>query len=160
MSRSGTIDDPISNSFTGTVDYGSGLQSLAITGHTFTLSHMYSGTGTFHVIVTINNDRGGTGTSSFVVTVTGGSPTQKISNLIGKINSLNLPQGTATSLISKLNAATTILNDGNPTNDVNACTSLHDFENEVKAQSGKKIKSSDATSLIAFAKQIETAIGC
>ena len=41
-----------------------------------------------------------------------------------------------------------------------ACTALNDFINEVAAQTGKKISTTVAASLIARARDIRAAIGC
>jgi len=70
-------------------------------------------------------------------------------------NVTGLPPGT--SLADKVKLAQNYA----ATNDVpDACSTLSAFINEVKAQSGKKIPASQASTLIASAQQIRTQLGC
>ncbi|HYJ80824.1 MAG TPA: PKD domain-containing protein, partial [Longimicrobiaceae bacterium] len=68
---SGSISDPGADTFTGTVDYGDGggAQPLAVSGNTFSLSHVYAAAGTFAVTVTVMDDEGAPATTSATVTV-------------------------------------------------------------------------------------------
>jgi hypothetical protein len=80
-----------------------------------------------------------------------------MSGLKVTVAGLGLPSGTANSLLSKLDNAIKQANAGK----VNAaCSSLQDFINEVTAQTGKKINSADASSLIAAANSIRSVLGC
>jgi ELWxxDGT repeat protein len=85
--------------------------------------------------------------------------TQLTGDLISRVQSLGLPRGTETSLVSKLTDALAALN-ASPSDAVTACDDLDSFISEVTAQSGRKIPVADANALIAQAEQIETAIGC
>ena len=69
---SGSFVDPGADTWTATVDYGdgSGVQELALSGKSFSLSHVYAGTGTFGVTVTVTDDDGGVGTGHGQVQVT------------------------------------------------------------------------------------------
>jgi DNA/RNA endonuclease G (NUC1) len=66
---SGSFTDPAADTWTGTVNYGdgTGAQTLAISGKTFTLSHKYAAVGTFNVTVSISD---GLGLGSNVAMVT------------------------------------------------------------------------------------------
>jgi hypothetical protein len=61
-------------------------------------------------------------------------PAQQLSNLASTITGFNLPQGTANSLLAKVNAATDSLAAGDTTA---ACNELNALINEVNAQSGR-----------------------
>ncbi len=76
FARSGSFVDPGADIWTATVDYGdgSGVQSLALSGKAFNLSHVYSAEGTFTVSVTVRDDDGGVGTAEAQVTVTNRAP--------------------------------------------------------------------------------------
>jgi hypothetical protein len=65
--------------------------------------------------------------------------------------------GPGTSLADKVAAAQAYLAAGDKTD---ACGTLNAFINEVRAQSGKSIPPSTASSLIASARQVEAVIGC
>ncbi len=71
FTRSGSITDPFSTSFSATVDYGdgSGVNTLAVSNKVFNLSHVYVNSGIFKVIVTVTNNRGGVSTGSLTVYV-------------------------------------------------------------------------------------------
>lgn len=68
----GTFTDPDSTSWMATVDYGdgSGIQSLPLSGTTFSLSHTYADEGTYTVVVTVTDNQGASGIASATVTVT------------------------------------------------------------------------------------------
>ena len=74
-----------------------------------------------------------------------------IDNLIATVQSLELAQGTETSLIAKLNAAKRSLEKGNTKV---AKRQLTTFIIQVSALSGKKISEADADDLIAQAQAI------
>lgn len=78
-------------------------------------------------------------------------------DLVGQVQGLGLPTGTANSLVAKLQAALGSISAGDATT---ACNQLNAFINEVQAQSGKKIDASDATALIEAAENIKTDLGC
>ncbi len=68
---SGSFSDPDSTSWTATVDYGDGSGShvLTLSGTNFSLSHVYSSSGTFPVTVKVTDNQGATGTGTATVTV-------------------------------------------------------------------------------------------
>lgn len=82
------------------------------------------------------------------------NPTQGINYLIDLVYSFKLPQGTETSLITKLQHALDDITTGDACNDFTA------FINEVNAQAGKKLTLEQANQLLAAANQIQTALGC
>ena len=71
FTRAGSFTDPDSDAWTATVDYGDGLgaQPLALTGKTYTLSHLYPQQGSYTITVTIADNDGGTLSDSFVASV-------------------------------------------------------------------------------------------
>jgi hypothetical protein len=83
------------------------------------------------------------------------SETPTIGNLMGTVAVLDLPEGIKSSLISKLEAALTSIEDGKTKTAVNH---LNAFKNRVEAQSGKKISEEDAETLLASADAIITAM--
>ncbi len=68
---SGSFTDPDSTSWTATVNYGdgSGTQPLTLSGTSFTLSHLYTNSGTYYVAVNIKDNQGATEEVTAVVTV-------------------------------------------------------------------------------------------
>jgi hypothetical protein len=84
-------------------------------------------------------------------------PEDQIDDLITLIRGFNLPQGTANSLITKLQQALTAIDAGDL---ATACSSLTAFTNECAAQSGKKLTTDQATQLINSANQIKSDLGC
>ena len=94
---------------------------------------------------------GSSGTSSLTVL----TPAQATQNVVKLVKSMNLPHGLTNSLDAKLRAAINSLNRGNP---IPAKNQLNAFINEVRAQTGKKITSAQATQLIAAASDIIKAL--
>jgi YVTN family beta-propeller protein len=84
-------------------------------------------------------------------------PKQKIAQLQSAVSGLSLAFGTFNSLNVKLTIALDALNAGDA---ATACSALQDFINEATAQSGKKISTADANTLIDQATAIRTLIGC
>ena len=86
-SADGSFTDPGADSWTGTVNYddGSGVGALALTGKTFTLSHVYSAAGVFTVSVKISDDDV---TSTATKTVTVLSPSTAVANAIAMLDQL------------------------------------------------------------------------
>jgi hypothetical protein len=84
-------------------------------------------------------------------------PAQQLSNLASTITGFNLPQGTANSLLAKVNAATDSLAVGDTTA---ACNELNALINEVNAQSGKKLMQGQAQAIVDAAQAIRSALGC
>ena len=89
--------------------------------------------------------------------VAGGSPEQRLGDLEAQVEALGLPNGTESSLLAKLQAASASLAAGGTTA---ACGSLGAFVAEAQAQSGKKIPAADAAALVEAAEALEQALGC
>jgi hypothetical protein len=85
------------------------------------------------------------------------SAAEQINNLIGLVQGLGLPSGTANSLVVKLAAAASALDRGNIQA---ACGNLGAFLNEVNAQKRKKLTAAQADLLIAEATRIRAVLGC
>ncbi len=71
-----------------------------------------------------------------------------VAGLVADIIALNLQQGIANSLDSKLSSALDALNDVNENNDASAVNRLYAVINYVEAQRGGKISDSDADYLV------------
>ena len=73
FTSSGSFTDPGADTWTATVNYGdgSGVQTLALTGKTFALSHVYADNAAtpYTVTVTVTDKDGGIGTDTAAVTV-------------------------------------------------------------------------------------------
>jgi Tol biopolymer transport system component len=82
---------------------------------------------------------------------------EQLSNLIAMIESMNLHAGLANSLTMKLDVAQAKLTADNVTA---ACNMLQAFINEVNAQRGGKLTSSQADQLLAAAQQLRATLGC
>ena len=81
----------------------------------------------------------------------------EINSLLTLVGSFNLPDGTANSLIVKLQDALA----ANSTSDTaTVCSDLLDFINECQAQAGKKLTVDQSNQLITAANQIRTELGC
>ncbi len=80
--RNGSFIDAGADTWTATVNYGdgSGEQPLALTGHDFTLNHLYADSGTYVITVTVLDDNGGNSTRSLTVTVNNTAPTATLGN--------------------------------------------------------------------------------
>jgi hypothetical protein len=75
-------------------------------------------------------------------------------DLTNYLDELGLHKGIASSLQSKLEAASQLLEDGNENNDGAAVNLLEAFINAIQAQYGKKIPAADADVLITVAQEI------
>jgi hypothetical protein len=92
---------------------------------------------------------------SFQVVVKGAAA--QVSDLINLVNSFHLSKSLQTALDNKLQDVLTAINGGQTTT---ACSELTDFIGHVQAQIGKGLTVSQATQLIAAAKQIQAVLGC
>jgi hypothetical protein len=77
--------------------------------------------------------------------------------LLADLHAALIGVGPGTSLVDKVSQAQTQLANNHV---AGTCTTLTAFMNEVNAQSGKKIPSATADTLISDAQQIKTALGC
>jgi hypothetical protein len=158
FNASGSFTDAGTDTWTATVDYGTGAQPLALSGNSFSLSHAYASAGTFTVTVTVADDDGGTGTTTATVVVQ--SAAQAATELSSTIDALvasgAIDAGTANSLTQSLGAAANSLANGN----TNAAKNQLDaFANKVRAQSGKKLTVDQANALLSMAARIKANIG-
>jgi len=145
---SGSFSDPDPDSWTATVDYGEGgVQSLALSGNSFSISHTYGSAGDFAVTVTVRDDDGGAGVATAAVHVL--TPQQGIDALAALVGPVN-------PLLVKLNAAKASLDRGNKTPAVNQ---LGAFLNQVDAmvRSGQ-MTAAQGAELTAYCNRIIAAI--
>ncbi len=96
---------------------------------------------------------------AFVVKLSILTPAEAIQQLIADVVALNLKQGIANSLDSKLEAVSQALDDVNENNNVAAINALQAFINSVEAQRGIQITDADADALIAAVQDIITLLG-
>jgi len=145
---SGSFSDADPDSWTATVDYGEGgVQPLALSGSSFSVSHTYGSAGDFAVTVTVSDNDGGTGVSAATVHVL--TPQQGIDGLAALV-------GTGHPLLVKLNAAKASLDRGSETS---ALGELGAFLNQVNAmvQSGQ-MTAAQGAALTAYCNRVIAAI--
>jgi hypothetical protein len=90
----GGFGDPLSTSWTATVDYGdgSGEQSLELnTDHTFKLEHYYIDNGLFDITVRVTNNYGQVGSASLSLTVENVAPWFTWNNLLRPEKMFGIP---------------------------------------------------------------------
>ena len=139
-SVAGSFSDPGADSWTATVDYGTGTgpQPLPLSGHAFNLANTYLAAGTYTVTVSVDDGDGGLTRTSATVVVQ--SPSQAAQAATTTINSLvtagQLAASEASTLNASLLAASAALARGNTTSGTNQ---LQAFQNKVDAmlQSGR-----------------------
>ena len=88
------------------------------------------------------------------------APDQQVGDLIDLLLGLGLPHGLENSLLVKLQNALAVLQDGDPSNDLQTCNHLQSFINQVGGLSGGAIPSADAQTLIDAASAIRSSLGC
>lgn len=114
----GSFADPGADAWSATVDYGdgSGARSLALSGTTFALSHVYAASGAFALRVRVSDDDV-TSEASAAVTVLsarqGGDEAQRLIAALAASAGFN--RGQQQSLTAKLEAALRSLDRGDPT---------------------------------------------
>ena len=111
------------------------------------------GTSTVHCTAT--DPSGNSSSGSFSVVVKGAAA--QVKDLITMVNGDHLSSSLQTALDNKLNDALTAINAGQTTT---ACSNLTDFIGFVQSHTGKGLTSSQATQLIAAAKQVQAVLGC
>jgi hypothetical protein len=111
--------------------------------------------GTTTVECTATDSSNNSSHGSFNVTVRGAS--EQLTDLEEYVRVLELNRGIEQSLTVKLQHALDALDEG----DIEAaCEHLTDFQNQVRALSGKQITEAEANALLASSEQIKNVIGC
>jgi sugar lactone lactonase YvrE len=144
-----TLDGSNSYDIDGTIvsyewDFGDGD-----TGNGNIITHLYSTGGTYEVTLTVSDDDEAVDTDTKTVYVQ--TPEEAIQDLISDVEELGLTTGVENSLISKLKNAIKSLAKDQKTAAINQ---LCAFINEVEAQRGKEITSTQADDLIAKAQRV------
>jgi hypothetical protein len=85
------------------------------------------------------------------------SISDQLNDLVALVQSFQLPDGTANSLITKLQDALAAVNSSNT---ATACDSLTAFINAAQAQSGKKLTADQVRQLVDAGTQIKADLGC
>ena len=106
-------------------------------------------------MVTDSDDTNSPVSGSFQVAVKGAAA--QVSALITTVNSFHLSSSVQNALDNKLKDTLTAINVGQTTT---ACSELTDFSGYVQSHTGKGLTSSQATQLIAAAKQVQAVLGC
>lgn len=77
FTQNGSFTDPGADTWTATVDYGdgSGIQALALSGKSFSLSHTYVDNGSYTITVTVTDDDNGQGSDQVAMTILNVAPT-------------------------------------------------------------------------------------
>jgi hypothetical protein len=119
------------------------ILALGVAGSPYTVTYAYSGDGVFNAA---------NGSSTLTVL----SVSQATTNLEDQVDAAGLAQGLRNALDSRLQAAIDSLDRGNEAAAVNQ---LQAFENQVRAQRGKKIDAAQADALIAYAEGIINVVG-
>ncbi|QNN53588.1 HYR domain-containing protein [Nocardioides mesophilus] len=112
------------------------------------------GIGTTQVTCTATDAAGNTGSATFTVTVKGA--VTQLTALQAKVQNLSSAPARK-SLLTTLQSAQAAVSRGDTSA---ACDKLTSFISQVEAQSGKKISTSDAASLIRDARRIMGVLGC
>jgi hypothetical protein len=145
MTTSSDLYDPSTGIWSAT-----GSMSVARYGHTATL--LPSG----DVLVAGGFDTGTTITAS-AERYTPPDASSQISRVMSLVNSLALATGLHTSLDAKLQAAIAAIRAGDT---ATACGTLRAFTNEVRAQSGTGLTTSQANQLLDEVTRIQSVLGC
>ena len=127
----GSFTDPGADPWTATVNYGdgSGTNPLALTGKTFSLSHVYTTAGAFAIAVRVSDDDV---TTTSVVWIAVIAPAQGVRNATALVDQLvaggKVSSGNGNSLDAKLDAA---LNQIDAAKNTPAINQLNAFLNEL-----------------------------
>jgi PKD repeat protein len=158
-STGGSFVDPGADPWSATVDYGdgSGVNSLALTGMSFSLSHTYSTAGTFTVTVAVSDDDA---TATRTQTVTVLTAVQALQNELALIDQIaaagGLSSGNANSLRAKINAAIAALGRGDTSA---ALGQLNAFLNQIDALAGSgSLSAANADALRALVQRVIASI--
>lgn len=113
-SASGTFTDPGADAHSATVDYGdgSGVQTLALNGNGFSLSHRYAAAGTYTVTVRVGDDDASTARTSTVTVLTPAQGVAAAIELAEALSARGLNAGEVNALVAKLSAALRSLGAG------------------------------------------------
>jgi probable HAF family extracellular repeat protein len=161
--RIGTFSDPSAAPWTATVDYGdgSGVQSLALAGNTFTLNRVYTAAGIFTVEVTVTDDGGNVGTTTVEVTVL--TPREGTAGLIDQVQSLiaqgTLSPGHGNALIAKLDGVIKQLDRGKTKTAVNELQAFISQVNDLMNSTPPILMPAEGQPLIDAANAIIAALG-
>lgn len=135
---------------------GSTLHTITSTSANETLNDVWISANGIGRIVYASDATGNSNVYAFSLQLSVGA-NEQLSKLIDMIASMNLHAGLANSLTTKLDVAQAKLNADNVTA---ACNMLQAFINEVNAQRGGKLTSSQADQLLAAAQQLRATLGC
>jgi len=111
--------------------------------------------GTTTVNCTATDPSGNSSSGSFQVVVKGAAA--QVKDLITTVNGDHFTSSLQTALDNKLNDVLTAINAGQTTT---SCSELTDFIGFVQSHTGKGITTSQATQLVAAAKQVQAVLGC
>ena len=114
----GSFTDPGADTWTATVDYGTGAgaNALALTGQTFALSNTYATAGTYTVTVVVNDDDASANRTQTITVLTIATALDQLNAMIDlSVASGKISRGNGTSLKAKVDAAAAQVALGNIT---------------------------------------------
>ena len=158
-----TVIDTSLNTVTGTIAVGSGPTGIDITADgTRAYVTNFNSPGTVSVIdITTNTVVGSpitVGTNPFGIAIqkppVNKTPAQLLADLMAAVQALP-PEGWNNSLISKLQQLQQVLSAPS-----SACSEIKAFNNEVIAQSDKKLTTTQANQFLSISGDLATALGC
>lgn len=150
FSQSGSFDAMDTHTYTATVDYGdgSGEHSLALSGFTFSLSHVYTDIDKYSVTVTITDHEGNKGTGNMIVTVSKSRGDMDGDGVLDSDDMCPASNMSSTVVIGNCDSkvSNTLDTNGCTISDyVLACANDNNFDKCVK-KLGKKLKKEDIIS--------------
>jgi DNA/RNA endonuclease G (NUC1)/PKD repeat protein len=159
-STNGSFTDPGADTWTATVNYGdgSGVQTLALSGKNFSLSHTYANAGTYTVTVTVSDGEDSGSNTQTVTVLTASEGVDALKTLVNQlITSEALSSGNGNSLLVTLDAA---LNQIASSNTATALNQLNAFLNKVDSmvRTGK-LTAAQGAALTEMAQRIITSAG-
>ena len=133
---------------TVTVSWHDGTLDTTLTlgaGTTFSATHVFNAAGSYTLGATVTDAAGASVAATTTLTVSAKSSGELVDGLVALLKSMDLEQGTQTSLLAKVD---------------NACGALRTLGNEISAQNGKKLSVEQTQLLSAEMARISVALSC
>jgi len=112
---------------------------------TFSVTHVFNAAGSYSLGATVTDAAGASVAATTTLTVSAKSSGELVDGLVALLKSMDLEQGTQTSLLAKVD---------------NACGALRTLGNEISAQNGKKLSVEQTQLLSAEMAKISVALSC
>ena len=151
VTATGDYSDVPADTLTGMIAWGDG--GTRVVASPFSVSHAYTVPGDYDVLLTVEDDDGGSDGAAANLRVL--SPSEAIGDLMERIEDLDLVKNTERSLLSLLEQVQNSVDLGNTRATLGK---LGAFIHQVEAQRGKKIAEADADALIVYAESISASV--